>query len=261
MAQRETPITAFVFWPAEREDPYLLPALTRGTCLYGTPTTIRVRLDHNLKDRPQLTLKHTAGEQTQRKEGLYCMPNEETWEEFLNELATLQDALTALKDVVATLPVYSKRRDELERQKVVTNPVCRSGIQIWPIGKRVFSHWEPWAITSCRRGRVMGHSMHNIRIEGSGSMSNNIYDWHCCLTEADWQRTSAAHKVTKEAMGAVARRIQSLGKYHEAVKDLRYRDVQKPGMSAEVGMFEKKAPAKKRPRAAKQKTPTKQAEA
>ena len=60
-------------------------------------------------------------------------------------------------------------------------------------------------------------------------------------------------------MGAVARRIQSLGKVNEAIKDLRYRDVQKPGMSAEVGMFEKKAPAKKSLRAAKQKTPTKQA--
>jgi hypothetical protein len=251
MAQRETPITAFVFWPAEREDPYLLPKLTRGTCLYGTPTTIRVRLDHKLTDRPQLTLDHTAGEQTQRKEGLYCMPNDETWEQFLDELATLQDALTALKDVVATLPVYSARRYELERQKVMTNPICRSAIQIWPLDKRVYSHWEPWAITNCRRGRVQSHSMHNIKIEGSGSMSNSIYDWHCCLSEADWTATEAAHKVAKAAMGVVAKRIGALGKYHEAVKDHRYRDVQKPGLSAEVGMFAQNGKAKKKP-AAKQ---------
>jgi hypothetical protein len=246
MALRETPITAFVFWPSEREQPYTLPKLTRGTCLYGTPTTIRVRLDHKLADRPQLTLDHTAGEQTQRKEGLYCMPSEEVWEEFLTELAAYQDALNALKDVVATLKVYSKHRDAQERIGVMTNPLCRSAIRIWPIGKTIHSHWEPWAMTTILRGRVEHHSMHNIKIEGSGSMSNSIYDWHCCLSEAEWTATEAAHKAAKAAMGPVAKRIGELGKYSEALKDHRYRDVQKPGLPPEVGMFEpKKTRAKK----------------
>ena len=48
MAPRETPITEFVFWPAERKDAYELPELTRATTLYGTPTTIRVRVNRAL---------------------------------------------------------------------------------------------------------------------------------------------------------------------------------------------------------------------
>jgi hypothetical protein len=246
LAIRETPITAFVFWPSEREEPYTLPTLTRGTCLYGTPTSIRVRLDHKLPDREFVQLAHTAGEQNQRKEGLWCMPTEEAWEELLGLLATYQVALNGLRDVVATLKVYSKQRDALERQKVMTNPVCRSGIRIWPIGKTVHSHWEPWSMTAILRGRVESHSMHNIKIEGSGSMSNSIYDWHCCLSEAEWTATEAAHKAAKAAMGPVAKRIGELGKYSEALKDHRYRDVQKPGLTPEVGMFEpKKTRAKK----------------
>ena len=252
MAIRETPITAFVFWPSEREEPYTLPTLTRGTCLYGTPTSIRVRLDHKLPDREFVQLAHTAGEQNQRKEGLWCMPGEEAWEELLGLLATYQAALHGLKDVVATLKVYSKHRDALERQKVMTNPVCRSGIRIWPIGKTVHSHWEPWSMTAILRGRVESHSMHNIKIEGSGSMSNSIYDWHCCLSEAEWAATKAAHEVAQAAGAAANARIAELGKYSAAVKDHRYRNVQKSGLSAEVGMFAQNGKASKKKLPAKQ---------
>jgi hypothetical protein len=244
-SNRESPITAYVFWPTEREEPYQLPILTRATCLYGTPTTIRVRLDHKLPDREFVRLAHTAGEQTQRKEGLWCMPGEEAWDELMGLLAIYQESLNGLRDVVASLKVYSKRRDELERSGVKTNPVCRSAIRIWPIAKTVHSHWEPWSMTAILRGSVESHSMHNIKITGHGIMSNSIYDWHCCLSEAEWTATKAAHEVARKAGEAATKRIAELGRYQDAVKDSRYRDVQKPGGSAEVGMFASTGTTKK----------------
>jgi len=247
MTTRETPITEFVFWPAERNAPYELPELTRATTLYGTPTTIRVRVNHKMATRPQLTFNTEAREHTQRKEGLYCMPDEATWDLFLDELATLQDALSALKAEVATLPLYHTRRDALERTGVKSNPICRSGIRVWPIGKRIYSQWEPWAITDIRRERIAGHSMHNIRLVGSSnSMANSIYDWHCCLTEADWKRTKAAHDLAKAAYAVVAARIKTLGKYNEAVKDQRYRGQQRVSAPVNVGMFATNGLAKKK---------------
>lgn len=247
MAPRETPITEFVFWPAERKDAYVLPELTRAITLYGTPTTIRVRVNHTMTTRSQLRFNATAREQTQRKEGLYCMPDEVTWELFLDELATLQDALTVLKAEVARLPLYHTRRDALERQGVKSNPICRSGIRIWPIEKRYYTTRHPWEITTILRGRITQHSMHNIRIDGSSnSMANSIYDWHCCLTEADWTRTKAAHDVATAAAAAVEQRITALGTYPEAVKDQRYRTIQRVGEPVEVGMFAQNGKAKKR---------------
>jgi len=235
---RETPITEFVFWPAERTDAYVLPTLTRATTLYGTPTTIRCKVNGNPPTRPQLAFATDEVQLTQRKENLYCMPDEETWEAFLDELATLQDALTALKAEVSTLQLYSKRRDELERQNIKTNPVCRSAIQIWPIDKRFYSAFEPWAISSIRRGRVEGHSFHNLRLaDSSSSMANSIYEWHCCWTEADWQRVNAAHTAAAEAYTVVAARVQALGKYNTAAKDGRYRALQRKGESVAVGLF------------------------
>ena len=75
MSTRETPIVPIVFWPEERKQPYELPALTRATTLYGTPTTIRVRID---KPDPVdlITFEGVKGaEQTARKETLYCCPD------------------------------------------------------------------------------------------------------------------------------------------------------------------------------------------
>jgi hypothetical protein len=94
--------------------------------------------------------------------------------------------------------------------------------------------------------------MHNIKIEGSGSMSNSIYDWHCCLSEAEWTATKAAHEVAQAAGAVATKHLAELGKYAQAVKDHRYRNVQKPGLSAEVGMFAQNGKASKKKLPAKQ---------
>lgn len=238
MSTRETPIVPFVFWPAERKEPYQLPALTRATTLYGTPTTVRVRID-KLDSVERVTFAGAPrAEQTARKETLYCCPDEETWAAFMAELSEYQRLLTALRDAVKQLPHYSHRRNELERDKVLTNPVCRSGIAIAPVDKTWWSVPQPWAMTGIRRERIHRHSMHNIWVGDGDGRQESIYDWHCCLTEADWERTRVAHAAAQGAAAVVEQRVKDLGKYLAAVADRRYKDLKRAGESvSETPLF------------------------
>ena len=163
------------------------------------------------------------------------------------ELSTFQRLLHALRDEVKATPYYPRRRDELERQKVMTNPVCRSGIAIAPIDKTWWNIQQPWSMTSIRRGRIWRHTMHNIWIgdEGDGRQEG-IYDWHCCLTEADWERVKRAYDAAKAACTVVEQRVKELGKYMTAQADQRYKSLKRQGDVGETPMFGAKPKGQRR---------------
>jgi len=247
MSIRETPIVPIVFWPVERKEPYDLPALTRATTLYGTPTTVRVRIDHPDPVERVTFAGVPRAEQTARKETLYCCPDEETWAAFMSDLAEQQRLLTPVNGEVAQLHHYATRRNALERDKVMTNPVCRSGIAITPIAKSWYNVQQPCAIPSVRRDRIHRHSMHNIWVGDGDGRQEGIYDWHCILREADWERGRDAHTAAKAAAAVVEQRVKELGKYMAATADRRYKDLKRQGGSvAETPMFKGKRTRTKR---------------
>jgi hypothetical protein len=241
MSTRETPIVPYVFWPEERKQPYDLPALIRATTLYGTPTTIRVRIDAPTPVECVTFKGVPRAEKTARKETLYCCPDLPTWDAFMAELSEYQRLLHALRDEVKTLPHYAHRRNELERDKVMTNPVCRSGICIAPVDKTWWNVQQPWSMTQVRRDRIHRHSMHNIWVGEGDGRQEGIYDWHCILREADWERVRKAHSAAKAAAATVEQRVSALGKYNAAAADRRYKDLKRAGGdAAETPMFQPK---------------------
>jgi hypothetical protein len=202
------PIVPHVLVVGDRLHPYKLPPVERQKVLYSTATQVKL-----------------SGGKSKAQRLVYCIPNNETWIEFLEWYELLQTALDKLADNLRSLGHYPDKLKALGDN--ACNPLTETVICAPSPDYNHSPSWNAWDVYPNKRERktVAKHTPQMLKLHSDSLQEYATQaDHFCCPNSIAWHKFGNLQNAALFQSKCLLKFLDSLGTYEQALTDKRYKN-------------------------------------